>query len=154
MMPEGAESGAPTVPSSDQTPSRADRMALAWLPALLYTSTIWWLSSGPVDIEGIEFFPLQDKGIHFVEYGGLSLSVSFAVYRTWPGRGIRAALSAILITASLGLLDEFHQAFVPTRSADLLDLVADALGATFFALSYHALVTWRARRRARVLSPP
>jgi VanZ family protein len=34
-----------------------------------------------------------------------------------------------MLTMAWGLFDEIHQAFVPGRSADVLDLGADALGA-------------------------
>jgi VanZ family protein len=134
---------------------RDDRIALAWLPAILYTGVIWWLSSQPLKLEGVELFPFQDKGIHFLEFGGLCLTICFAVYRTWPGRGLRGALAAVLITTALGLLDELHQAFVPERSPDARDLLADALGASLFASAYHAWLSLRARRlRARSPAPP
>jgi len=132
---------APAVETSRQ--SKADRVALAWLPAILYTGLIWWLSSQPLHIEGIERFPFQDKGVHFVEYGTLCLTLCFAVYRTWPGRGLRAPLAAAWMTTALGLLDELHQAFVPGRSSDARDLLADLLGALTFAFAYHAFRRWR-----------
>ncbi len=136
------------VQANSGSTSRADRIALAWLPAILYTGFIWWLSAQPVLIEGVDRFPFQDKGVHFLEYGTLCLTICFAVYRTWPGRGIRAALAAVLITAALGLLDELHQGFVPARSADFDDLVADLAGALMFALFCYGLVRargWDAR---------
>ena len=144
------------VQANSGSTSRADRIAMAWLPAILYTGFIWWLSSQPVLIEGIEDFPLQDKGVHFLEYGTLCLTICFAVYRTWPGRGIRAAFAAVLITVALGLLDELHQGFVPSRSADVEDLLADFTGALVFALLCHGVVRMRGRGGPGVtaLSPP
>jgi VanZ family protein len=97
-------------------------------------------------IQGIDQFPFQDKGIHFLEYGGLSLTICYAVYRTWPGRGVRAALAAVLTTTGLGLLDELHQAFVPSRSSDAEDLVADFLGALMFSIACYAVLRLRADR--------
>ena len=46
---------------------------------------------------------------------------------TWFG-WLRVALFAVLAGVLWGVLDEIHQAFVPGRSADLLDLVADSVG--------------------------
>lgn len=142
------------VDPSSPARSRTLRVALSWLPALLYTAIIWVLSSQDISIEGMDSFPLRDKGLHFLEYTGLGLCICFAVYTTWPGRGIRAGLAAVLFTTALGLLDELHQAFVPERSADVLDLVADFAGASFAMLVYHPIQHLRSRRVERPAAPP
>lgn len=124
------------------------RVILAWLPAALYTLLIWWLSSQTIELALIERVPLRDKGVHFLEYGALGLFIAHAVTTTWPGRAIGSVV-AVLITASLGLLDELHQAFVPGRTSDLIDLLADVLGAIAMA-AIHGVVLRVARSgRAR-----
>lgn len=45
----------------------------------------------------------------------------------WPWR--RALITALAASMLFGLLDEIHQAFVPTRHCDGGDWIADALGA-------------------------
>jgi VanZ family protein len=45
----------------------------------------------------------------------------------------------VLSTALYGLSDEVHQYFVPFRTADPLDLLADALGGALGVLFYQAL---------------
>lgn len=40
----------------------------------------------------------------------------------------RAFVHALLFTAAVGAVDEIHQAWIPGRSAELLDWVADAAG--------------------------
>jgi VanZ family protein len=35
----------------------------------------------------------------------------------------------VLITAAIGLLDEWHQMFIPGRTAEINDFLADAAGA-------------------------
>lgn len=105
------------------------QILLAWTPALLYMALIWVLSSMHLDLP-VEEVPLRDKGVHFVEYGLLGMLVSHAALRTWPRHHASRTLAlAIVITVAWGILDEIHQAFVPGRSAELLDLVADTLGA-------------------------
>lgn len=105
------------------------RLVLAWAPAVLYMTAIWLASSVAVDLP-IERFPLRDKGVHFVEYGVLGFLLAHAAFRTWPRHHhARTAAFAILVAVLWGLLDEIHQAFVPGRSSDALDLVADTLGA-------------------------
>ena len=58
-----------------------------------------------------------------------------------------AALVALLGTVAWGALDEFHQSFVPGRSAAASDLAADAAGA---ALGVVAVAVLGATRRAAV----
>ncbi len=157
MSAEGPEGNVPAVNAvaggaRPAAPSALGKL-LAWLPALLYTGLIWWLSSQALTVEGIAHFPFQDKGAHFLEYGGLGLTLCFAVHRTWPGRGLRASVVAAFITTALGLTDELHQAFVPERSADVFDLLADACGASAAALTWEGLRWLRKRRTAEKAQP-
>lgn len=105
------------------------RFALAWLPAALYMLLIWWLSSRALNIS-TDSFPFRDKGAHVVEYGVLGMLVAHALAGTYPSRS-RAALWwwATGLTVLFGMTDEIHQAFVPGRSSDILDVAADAVGA-------------------------
>jgi VanZ family protein len=107
----------------------ARRIALAWLPAAAYMSLIWFLSSGPVSVS-LEGVPFKDKGVHVMEYGTLAVLSAYAILHSWPGMGLLRALSwAAALTFSWGYLDELHQAFVPGRDSDVLDVLADAIGA-------------------------
>jgi len=126
------------------------RILIAWLPAVFYTLLIWWLSSQQLDLAFMRRVPLQDKGVHFLEYGALSFFIVHAIAVTWPGRGISTLLTAVVATIGLGLLDELHQSFVPGRSSDVLDLVADTIGATVAVLVYAGLTYgYRAMLRGR-----
>jgi VanZ family protein len=73
---------------------------------------------------------LGDKRGHFAAYAGLALT---ALRATSGGAlsGVQpaAVAAAWAIAAGYGASDEFHQRFVPGRTADLADLGADALGA-------------------------
>ena len=46
------------------------------------------------------------------------------------GITVRHAAGAVVVAGMYGLSDEFHQRFVPGRTAELLDLGADVAGAT------------------------
>lgn len=108
---------------------RTRRAVLAWAPAVFYMALIWTLSSFSLSAP-TERIPHFDKIVHFFEYGGLALLVSHACFRTWPRHSrFRTAALAVLITVLWGWLDEIHQAFVPGRSSELLDIVADTVGA-------------------------
>jgi VanZ family protein len=129
------------------TEGRGVKVALSWLPALLYTALIWWLSSQSLQVKAIEVVPFRDKGAHLLEYAGLSLAIAHAVFTTWPGRGLRAGLAVIWITVGLGLIDELHQLFVPDRQGDVRDLGADALGAVLGVVLYGMVQLAVLRRR-------
>lgn len=136
--------------TSFQLDPRRRQILVAWLPVVSYTLLIWWLSSQVLDFTFIARFPLQDKGVHFVEYGALSFFNMHAISVTWPDRKFSSVTSATLITVGLGLLDELHQSFVPGRSSDVLDLVADLCGALTAALFYVGLTrVYRALKRPR-----
>ncbi len=127
------------------------RIILAWTAAVLYMALIWTLSSfdlGPLSFEEV---PFHDKGIHFMEYGALAFLVAHAVVRTYRRDvGVRTWLFAVGVAVAWGLLDEIHQAFVPGRTADLLDLAADSVGAVAGAGFRHALHLLGKVRRTRV----
>ena len=124
------------------------RVALAWLPVVAYTLLIWWLSSQTLQFDLLEEVPLRDKGVHFVEYGALGFFMAHAIATTWPGRGLAGIVVSVLMTVALGLLDELHQAFVPGRSSDVADLLADSAGALVAVLLYAGVARLVRRRRA------
>jgi VanZ family protein len=71
-----------------------------------------------------------DKGGHFLAYGALGTTMVRALAGGLPRRVTRTtALAAIAISTAYGVSDEVHQLFVPGRSSELADLLADAIGA-------------------------
>lgn len=99
-----------------------------WLPAVVWAGVIFVLSSQP-------WLPgppggLTDKHGHAVTYGLLALLVLFgwtrARWRLVTGSG---AVLAATVATLYGASDEWHQSFVPGRTAEVGDLLADALGA-------------------------
>ncbi len=83
------------------------------------------------------------NGAHFAEYAllGALLTLALSAHRSLP-RG-SSYLPAFLISALYALSDEIHQAFVPTRTCDVRDLLVDAAGA-----GSAVLATWAWRRRS------
>ena len=81
--------------------------------------------------------PFADKAAHFGFYGVMGFLC--AVWRresAIPGR--RAVLFALAFVAVVGAVDEAHQHWIPGRSMDVFDWLADAsgggMGALFTAL--------------------
>lgn len=127
------------------------RWLVAFGPAIAYMLLIWALSSIPIQMD-FSLVPLRDKGVHFLEYGTLSVLLTHALRATLTKRGaLLIWASAALCTILWGALDEIHQAFVPGRSSDVGDLIADACGAAAGALVY---LLYRRQRDRATLSRP
>jgi VanZ family protein len=94
---------------------------------------------------------------HFVGYG----TVGFTFLRAWlytlDRRGLRpllawrlrSSLLAILSTAVIACGDEFHQAFIPSRSGSPLDVLLDTSGACMLCLLVW-LLCWSRRVEPRI----
>lgn len=124
---------------------------IAWLPAGAYMLLIWGLSSIPHPFV-LDRLPFQDKGAHFLEYGVLAALMAHAFNGTRPALRARTLFAiAWAATAFWGLLDEIHQAYVPGRVADALDLLADSLGGLAGTIAY---IAYRARRQTARRTEP
>jgi VanZ family protein len=74
-------------------------------------------------------FPGADKIAHFGFYGVAGFL--FVLWRREIGTGsAMAVVWAAIFAALLGAVDEFHQQWIPGRSMELLDWVADFAGGT------------------------
>ena len=96
-----------------------------WAPVALYMAVIFYVSalSEPPIPAG------TDKPLHALAYVGLALVVVRAVVGGLPRRiDMWGATIAMLITVAYAATDEVHQMFVPGRSAEMLDLLADTGG--------------------------
>lgn len=119
-----------------------------WAPVVAYMAIVFGLSAmssppSPVHV--------NDKIEHFVFYGGLAL---VALRATAGGRLIgvtpAALVAAWAIASVYGVTDEFHQWFVPGRSAEVADWIADTLGAaTALGLAMQGAILLRSRRATR-----
>ena len=90
---------------------------------ILYASTIFALSSLPLS-GGEPLLPFSngDKLLHFMEFS----LFFFLSWKAFPAR--RRVLCSLIITAIYAGSDEIHQIFVATRTASLLDWLADFAG--------------------------
>lgn len=109
-----------------------------WGPAAGWAAVLFLLSAVPGSDVG-PTVPHLDKVAHFGLYAVLGGTLGWVRVRRMP------RLPHLLLLA-LGLLyalsDEFHQAFVPGRDPDALDLVADALGVL---MGYGLFLRWWGR---------
>lgn len=124
----------PPRPSQPQVPAR--RRLVLWSLPIAYMALIFFASSIAWDVQIPSEFPLRDKGVHFCEYGLLGFLCAHAALGTWPAvTRVRLLAAGAFIATAWGLGDELHQAFVPGRSAEVLDLVADGFGASAGAIA-------------------
>ncbi len=124
---------------SPRPPEGGRRRRLGWALAALWALLIFWQSSTPDAGGMLDWLPPgSDKAAHALAFMVLAGLLTLAT-----GRPLVAAALAFLYGAS----DEVHQAFVPGRSSDVLDLAADAVGAV--AGAWLASAALRARRRWR-----
>ena len=104
--------------------------AVAWMGVIFYLS-----SSSPADLpRQIETFSwlgkLRDVVGHLVLYGVLGplLLVSLWSWVTRSTYQLRWALIAVGFGVLYGVMDEYHQSFVPGRSASTFDVFIDGVG--------------------------
>ncbi|CAN5674842.1 VanZ family protein [soil metagenome] len=108
-----------------------------WGPALVCAALIFFASSRPTLPVALDSG--TDKLAHFGAYAVLG----FALGHARAAFGLSPAV-ATLIGGLYALSDEVHQSFVPGRSPDFGDWVADALGILAGLFAHHL---WRHRKR-------
>lgn len=74
---------------------------------------------------------VSDKVLHLLEYAILGFLVHRAMctQRRWSALARNAVVMTVVIAIVYGASDELHQSFVPGRTADFLDWIADSAGA-------------------------
>jgi VanZ family protein len=127
----------------------APRKFLAWLPAILWAATVFFLSAQPTLPEIAPNIWNFDKVEHFGAYGLLGLLVADALRRAGARTLPKTALLAILITSAYGASDEFHQRFVPNRTCDVWDWAADTAGGALAVVVYAAYESRRSQKANR-----
>ncbi len=119
----------------------------AYAPAVLWAIAIFCASSIPSDAMPSSIIFSQDKLLH----GGVYAVLGFLAYRGIRRRGMTAWRAAAWITFGIcvlyGASDEFHQHFVPGRSMDIFDLLADGVGVAS-AIGVARVLEVRAARHA------
>ena len=115
----------PAVALQATRPARAGRVAWG-LAAILIAAIIFAQSSrASPSVGSATANDVLSYFAHLGLYGGLA----FASARATGARSFRAVLIVAAFVTLYGATDEFHQSFVPSREASLLDFAVDAIGA-------------------------
>lgn len=126
---------------------------IVWLPAIAQMAVIFAASSIP-DL-GPMPGGISDKSGHSIGYAILGALLLRALARArWPGVTWKTVLLAIVIATVYAVSDELHQWFVPGRSPDVLDVVADMTGAAIAVAIIGAAAAGRAWGILKSSSPP
>ena len=105
------------------------------LPVIIYAILIFIQSSLPADKVVPEALN-NDKLLHLLGYA-LMGALCMRAWLTGPFKHTgMVIILAIITTVLYGASDEFHQAFVPYRHADVFDVVADGVGGVIGTILY------------------
>lgn len=97
---------------------------------------------------------VSDKYAHALAYAGLAVTVVRAAAGGLPaGVSKSTAALSLVIVAAYGATDEWHQTFVRGRTADAMDVAADAIGACIGVAAYWAWGILSIRARLRGFMP-
>jgi VanZ family protein len=139
-----------------------------WFPVALWISFIFWMSTGTFSAENtylffepvLRFFApsisqkeiviihiILRKAAHVTEYfiSGLLLFRAFRNGSEKKGEWFWALFS-LLVVVLIAVSDEFHQSFVSTRTASIVDVCIDILGG-FLAQCMSVLMYRRHRQK-------
>jgi len=121
-----------------------------WLPAIVWAGVISWASTDTFSASHTSLFILPilhwlyshasaetldllhffiRKAAHVAEYFVFSVLLLRALRGKHRGWQLRWAIAALAIAAGYSVLDEFHQSFVPSRTASPWDSLIDTSGA-------------------------
>ena len=120
--------------------------ALAWAIAIFVQSSIAYLSAPDLG------FNLQDKFLHAIEYA----IFGFLLWRALSNHASEFLQKnsywlTFLLCSLYAISDEFHQSFVPGRTADVDDVIADFIGAGLIVTVFYIRRKVKQRNRQRSL---
>jgi VanZ family protein len=112
------------------------RTVLRWLFPAISTSAV----------NSIHF--LVRKAGHFSEYGFLALLAARAFYLT-PSTILSRHwfVCSLCLVAAYSLTDEYHQSFVPTRTASIYDSMIDTAGGVTVLVALYVIGRWKKNLR-------
>jgi len=117
-----------------------NKKLLVYTPLVVYWIILFGATTLPA--ASMPSFGVVDKVNHLSAYFILAilLFLTLLFQQKIPLAKKRVAAYALIICSLYGMLDEVHQIFIPGRSAEFLDFLADACGALLGVLLMNYLV--------------
>ena len=84
-------------------------------------------------------FQWQDKFYHFFAYLFYGATLAFAIHYHSTSQIQKNTLWIMLIGCLYAFSDEYHQSFVPGRTSEIGDIIADCLGIATASVIYWML---------------
>lgn len=107
-----------------------------WFPVIIWAGFIFYLSSIPDLKTSLKQDFILRKIAHTVEY----FILTFFLYRAFKGSFNMGIFRLFIYPATssffYAIADEFHQSFVPGRSAAIRDVLIDAIGILGFCIVF------------------
>lgn len=120
---------------------------LRWISVLAYACLIFYLSSRAIAVP--QNMPMHlDKLIHLILYAVLGFALLWALRVTVFKNHPQIVMISTMLAIFYGAAIEFFQSFFPGRSAEAMDLLADAIG-SFLGAYIAALVAEKIRGKRR-----
>ncbi|MDX1708667.1 MAG: VanZ family protein [Desulfobacterales bacterium] len=123
--------------------SKLKNFFIYWFPLILYCLAIF-IQSGRPGLEKIPDVRFLDKFLHFFAYGLLGV-LFYRAYETLPLKKFKNLMIFFSIASATlyGISDEIHQYYVPSRHADLMDVIANTIGSICGVYLYYR---WKNRK--------
>lgn len=103
-----------------------------FLPIILYSLLIIYLSNLSSVPYVIKQFEIKDKILHFLGFFAYFILLFFPIWLKYSTKNeftfIKISIISILFSMFFAITDEIHQGFIVGRDSDVFDLIADFLG--------------------------
>lgn len=113
---------------------------LSKLPLLVASAGIFYFSSLPQPPFVLTSFQWQDKVLHLAAYFAYGITIALAIHVHQSISSKKKMTLIGLIGFLYALSDEYHQSFVPGRTSELGDIIADWIGVISAIMLYRLCI--------------
>lgn len=113
---------------------------LSKLPLLVASAGIFYFSSLPQPPFVLTSFQWQDKVLHLAAYFAYGITIALAIHVHQSISSKKKMTLIGFIGFLYALSDEFHQSFVPGRTSELGDIIADWIGVISAIMLYRLII--------------
>lgn len=110
------------------------------MPFILASIGIYYFSSLPQPPFVLTSFQWQDKVLHLIAYLSYGITIAIAIHSHQSFSLNKKVMIILMLGMIYALSDEFHQSFVPGRTSEIGDILADWIGITISAIIYRRIL--------------
>jgi len=110
------------------------------IPFILASIGIYYFSSLPQPPFVLTSFQWQDKVLHLIAYLSYGITIAIAIHSHQSFSLSKKVMIILMLGMIYALSDEFHQSFVPGRTSEIGDILADWIGITISAIIYRRIL--------------